>query len=63
MDGCDSEFSKDNVKSLKVSKQCKETQIARGRKGKGDKWSGNRRLMSPSHVIPDVKELMELESS
>ena len=63
MAGCEFEFSKVSKKGSTNHKPSTEWQIVMEREGKGDKWSGNRRLMSPSHVIPDVKELMELESS
>jgi hypothetical protein len=55
MAGCDLQFSKDGKKGSKNHSPKEEWQLVMEREGNGDKWNGKRR-------IPDIKELMELES-
>ena len=55
MAGGDLQFSKDGKKGSKNHSPKEEWQLVMEREGNGDKWNGKRR-------IPDIKELMELES-
>lgn len=56
MAGCDLQFSKDGKTGSKNHSPKEEWQNVMEREGKGDKRDGNRR-------IPDITELMELEST
>ena len=55
MAGYDFKFNKDSKKSSKDHEPKEEWQLVMQRKGKGDKWTGKRR-------IPDISKLMELDS-